>query len=677
MKMRLLLGLVGIFLVLSSHHSFLQQPVRRTVVTEARPVFLVADSSRTPLRVLAAGTPLRILKTEGDWLQVEFDDPNWGRRVGYIRKDFVHSEAEAAIEAQAAAGATVEQPRTTSGVMPDAGGGKPAGGAEALDTPSRTQPPGVQPVKPTVQPDSGTPQGNAGEAAAKPAAGSARADIPPGPRAREEAGPGTPTLDKPRTDKPKQTQAKVKNLKIRGYVTAITSPTEFEIEDYRITRDAGFVLDVQNASDEVRFQLNDLRVGMELEIKGQFDESTGELRARSITVDMEQFKKVRHTAVLSQLPEGIERTDQGWTGLCFADGQRIRIGPGTQVVFGLTKRERDIVKLREQAKKKAAKSASANEEDIDFEPLGSLEQVKLGMVMTYEGTRNREDGVIEAERIEFVHNDLEKGEKQLWDSLKVQSKPFDAAQLRPGELRINRIGKFKTLPDSGVHEYVAELGERLIPAYQRELAADDPDKIPFRFFVVMDKNPNAFATPNGIIVIHSGLFGLLENEAQLAFILGHEIAHSMQKHTWRQREYHKKKLMALQIGGAVAAAFGQYAIRDMATLVEAAVRNGYSRNLENQADRLGLEYVVNAGYDPRQAPAVWKVIARRFGNAPTDFFWSTHENHATRRSYLMNELKNNYEWLDYSELTTEEPSFKEMAERVRVAEDPKRRIKVR
>jgi Zn-dependent protease with chaperone function len=46
----------------------------------------------------------------------------------------------------------------------------------------------------------------------------------------------------------------------------------------------------------------------------------------------------------------------------------------------------------------------------------------------------------------------------------------------------------------------------LIPAHQRDLPASDPSKIPFQFHVVVDKTPNAFATPNGIVVVHSGLF---------------------------------------------------------------------------------------------------------------------------------------------------------------------------
>ena len=81
--------------------------------------------------------------------------------------------------------------------------------------------------------------------------------------------------------------------------------------------------------------------------------------------------------------------------------------------------------------------------------------------MTYEGKRDRETGKILAERIEFSTNDLEDGEAKMWQSLKASVKT--AQGLNPGQLKIDRIGKFKLLPDEEVQRYVRDLGERLIP----------------------------------------------------------------------------------------------------------------------------------------------------------------------------------------------------------------------
>jgi len=459
--------------------------------------------------------------------------------------------------------------------------------------------------------------------------------------------------------------AKVKDVKIRGYITSVTSATQFEIEDYRISRDDGFVLDFENASPDLQFKLEDIRVGVEVEIRGTFDDETGELKAKTIKIDMDQFKPHKQTAILSQPPAGVEHLEEGWAGVFLVDDQRIRVTPQTQILFRLTNRE----------KKLAKKSVKTAQDEAAFEPLKSLADVTIGMAMTYEG-RRESDGTINATRVEFARNDLEPGEKKIWDSLKVTTKPFSAAQGLAGELKIAQIGKFKTVPDQEVENYVNKIGQQLVPEYQRSLAPNDPGKIPFRFFVVQQKTPNAFALPNGIVVIHSSMFDILENEAQFAAIVGHEIAHAVQEHTWRSQQYQKGKRTMLAIGAAIAAAYGQYAVQDALTLVQAAMQNGYQRNLENQSDRLGLEYMVNAGYDPREAPRVWKEMTNKLGDSPTDFFWSNHDNNATRRSYLMNELKNNYGTLEYSQLQTNEVEFQRIVARVHAASSGKRTIKV-
>jgi len=178
-------------------------------------------------------------------------------------------------------------------------------------------------------------------------------------------------------------------------------------------------------------------------------------------------------------------------------------------------------------------------------------------------------------------------------------------------------------------------------------------------------------------VVHSGLFSVLENEAQLAFILSHEISHAVQEHSWRQAQHLKVRRNLLKVGAVFAAAYGQYDLANLASMFEGALRNGYSRSLENQADRMSLEGMVAAGYDPRQAPQTWKALTQKVGDSSTDWFWSTHDNNATRRSYLMNELKNNYADLRYESLKAEADPFAQMAARAAVASTGKQKIKLR
>jgi hypothetical protein len=97
--------------------------------------------------------------------------------------------------------------------------------------------------------------------------------------------------------------ASTRSVKIHGYVTQVTSSTRFEIEDYRLTSDQGLVLDLGNAGPDVKFALQDLRVGVELLIAGVLDDASGELRAKSIKIDMDQFRVKPLTAIITLPPK--------------------------------------------------------------------------------------------------------------------------------------------------------------------------------------------------------------------------------------------------------------------------------------------------------------------------------------------------------------------------------------
>jgi predicted Zn-dependent protease len=134
--------------------------------------------------------------------------------------------------------------------------------------------------------------------------------------------------------------------------------------------------------------------------------------------------------------------------------------------------------------------------------------------------------------------------------------------------------------------------------------------------------------------------------------------------------------MGIAIAGALASAYGMHSLADIATMVNGAIVNGHQRQLENQSDRIGLQYMIAAGYDPRQAPAVWKLMARTTGVSATNFFWSSHDSAPTRRSYLMNELKNNYRDLDYGQFHLNPDEYSRLKAAVVRATDKKKTIKV-
>lgn len=477
--------------------------------------------------------------------------------------------------------------------------------------------------------------------------------------------------------------AMAKSVKIHGYVTNVVSSTVFEIEDYKITKDLTLVLDFEkgDTDEPIDFRPEDIRVGTELEISGDYNETTGELSAKSVKVFLEEHKKIKRTALIERTPQ-IDKSEDGWVGNFLADGQRIRVETSTKVLFKPNQSERKAIEEREKAERKIQgnqnkqRAEELPEEERYTRPLESLDQIGPNTFMSYEGYR-QPDASITAVRVEFMRNEIEKGEANLWKKLTPKTKEPDYLTLKPGELNIPQVGKFKLVPSREAQDYVRQLGEKLIPSNQKTMQNGDPNKIPFQFYLVDSKDPNAFATPNGVVVVYSPMFDILQNEAQFAAVLGHEIAHSVQEHTYFQQQYHKKKLFAMSLGAAFLGGMGYGNMGDLINTIVAGIRNGYSRSLENQADRVGLEYMLEAGYDPREAPRVWKAMTQELGDRRTDFFWSNHDNNTTRRSYLMVELKNNYGGLDFDQLQKHAEAFQHMAQVVRDATQKKGKVTVK
>jgi hypothetical protein len=416
-------------------------------------------------------------------------------------------------------------------------------------------------------------------------------------------------------------------INIRGYVTAVRLPTAFEIDDYQIIRDEDVTIQLENVRPDTQFNIENIAVGTELDVKGDLDEQTKVILAKSIKVDLDQFRTLTNTVVLASPPTGLVRSENGWNGMLFADGQHIRISPQTNVFHTLS-------------------TEQAGDSDPEV-PIDSLREITPGMFMTYEGVREVESGVFLADSVEFARNDFERGEQALWNKSMVRVKGTDTLNRgrgepsAAGELTVPDVGKFKLLPNEEVQEYVSKIGKSLLPKYALDISQNDPSKFRFHFYVVVNSEPTAFALPTGVFVIYSGLFSVLENEAQLAAVIGHEMAHVLQEHQWRaiQRSTSLKK--------------------GVLSLTDAVIRNGYEPDQENQADRLALEYMTNAQYDPREAPRVWAAVAKS-GFQGKNSFYSSYESRITRRTYLANQIRENYSDRNFADFRTEEATYKRM-----------------
>jgi predicted Zn-dependent protease len=151
--------------------------------------------------------------------------------------------------------------------------------------------------------------------------------------------------------------------------------------------------------------------------------------------------------------------------------------------------------------------------------------------------------------------------------------------------------------------------------------------------IVDDPTPNAFAMPGGRIGVHRGMLPLLPTEADLATVLSHEVAHVACRHG-AERVSHSllAALGAVAVDQAMAdkpSARRQEILAAYGAVATLGVLLPYSREHEEEADRIGLAYMARAGYDPAAAVAFWRrFAASKQGGAPE--FLSTHPSDATR-----------------------------------------------
>ncbi len=185
--------------------------------------------------------------------------------------------------------------------------------------------------------------------------------------------------------------------------------------------------------------------------------------------------------------------------------------------------------------------------------------------------------------------------------------------------------RIKINHDPEIQHYIQSIGKQLV-------ANSDLPSNPFHFFVVLDKQINAFAGPGGYIGINAGLFLLTEAESELASVMAHEVAHVTQRHLYRAFEAASRlsiptaaATLAAILLGTQAPALGQAAlIAIQAGSVQFQIN--FTRDNEKEADRVGMKILSKSNFNPRSMPVFFERLQQstRYSGQNIPEFLRTH-----------------------------------------------------
>jgi predicted Zn-dependent protease len=188
-------------------------------------------------------------------------------------------------------------------------------------------------------------------------------------------------------------------------------------------------------------------------------------------------------------------------------------------------------------------------------------------------------------------------------------------------------------PDEGLQGYVRDLGERIAVTTERP-------NLPWTFRVVDDEVVNAFALPGGFIYVTRGILSTLNNEAQLAGVLGHEIGHVTAMHSVIRISETQLAQLGLGVAGAAAPGLPNYMGLAAAGLQLMFLK--FSRDDESQADELGVRYMVGVHENPQELISVMQTleqVSKLSGGKAIPEWAATHPTPANRELKLAAQIK--------------------------------------
>jgi beta-barrel assembly-enhancing protease len=219
--------------------------------------------------------------------------------------------------------------------------------------------------------------------------------------------------------------------------------------------------------------------------------------------------------------------------------------------------------------------------------------------------------------------------------------------------------QMKVIQDPVLTEYVNRVGKRLVSAREAQESG-----FPFTFEVVADPSINAFALPGGPMFINTGLLRAVDNEAQLAGVMGHEMSHVILRHGTNQASKSKLIELPAMLGSQVA---GGSMIGQLTQLGIGLGANSvllkFSRSAESQADLMGSHLMAESGYNPIEMARFFSKLNEQGGQRSIQFL-SDHPNPENRQKAIEREIQR-LPAQNYGYQTGEFPRMKQVVAKIR------------
>jgi hypothetical protein len=322
----------------------------------------------------------------------------------------------------------------------------------------------------------------------------------------------------------------------------------------------------------------ELHIGQLVDVYGKEQNKTHAIKAAEMRIYLSSPHDVSGVALIEETqPAG--NGNSGTDKLIRADGYRIRITSKTEVKF--------------------------------VKPLGPGTEIGTNVWVEYKGSWNTDDVVV-ANQVWFYKNEISDGlkkQREHWEYDPI-AVPGDSRQsgLDRG-FRGNDVSRLPPHEDAAMELRVSAIGEKLVPTYQKGLAADDPTKINFRFYLVdAPKARDAFPLPSGIILMPYQVVARLQNDSQIAAILADKIACLIEEQPISLPLSDGQIAESFGLTGASFIPFVGLGVSGTLLAQGISEHKQLIRNRE-QRDRVTLSLMQDAGYNLLDAPKAWWLMS--------------------------------------------------------------------